>query len=166
MKSKSMLLLILIITLSWVCGPSALAQDAKTGYVNLSLVFDSYEKTKEFDRDLQKEAESRRDDRDKLVSAIKKYRDELELLSPKSRADMQKRIDEKVQELQAYDRDSRLSLRKQRDTMIREILTEIDEVVQDFGRKEGYDYIFNDRILLYKRDQNDLSQEIVRILNG
>ena len=166
MKSKSMLLLILIITLSWVSGPSALAQDAKTGYVNLSLVFDSYEKTKEFDRDLQKEAESRRDDRDKLVSAIKKYRDELELLSPKSRADMQKRIDEKVQELQAYDRDSRLSLRKQRDTMIREILTEIDEVVQDFGRKEGYDYIFNDRILLYKRDQNDLSQEIVRILNG
>jgi len=160
-------LVIAVLVLGWIMSLGlAQAQETKVGYVNLSMVFDSYEKTKNFDLELQQEAEAKRTERETLVETIKKNRDELELLSPEARAEKQQMIDEKVQELQAFDRDSRLSLRQKRDTMIREILQEIDDVIQSYGQSEGYDYIFNDRILLYKQEGNDLSNEITLRLNG
>ena len=166
MKLKGIVIGLMIMAFSLVSSHPVLAADPKIGYVNLSLVFDSYEKTKKFDRDLQKKAEEKRTQRDKIVEEVKKNRDELELLSPNNRVAMQQKIDQKVQELQAFDRDSRLTLRRHRDTMIRDILKEIDEVVQNYGKEEGYDYIFNDRILLFKKEANDLSQEIVDLLNA
>ncbi len=143
---------------------SALAQTV--GYVNLSEVFDAYNKTKEFDANLQTEAEEKRVERDAIVNSIKSMRDELELLSAESRGKKQGEVDARVQELQAFDNDSRLELRRKRDTMIRDILKEIDDVIQEYGQKNGYDYIYNDRILLYKTDQSDLTEKITAILNG
>jgi len=150
----------------WMPGVNAEEGSAiKVGYINLSLVFDSYHKTKDFDKKLEKDADTKRSDRESLVSDIKKLRDELELLSPNKRSSHQGAVDEKVVELRAYDKDSRLELRRQRDEMIREILGEIDGVISKYGREQGYDYIFNDRILVYKNEANDLSQEIVKKLN-
>lgn len=145
---------------------SAEAKELKIGYVNLSLVFDSYEKTKRFDKDLEKQAEAKRTDREAIVKDVKKLRDELELLSEDKKAAKQAAIDEKVKQLQAFDKEARETLRTQRDTMLRDILKEIDAVVKEFGDKEGYDYILNDRVLLYKSEANDLSQRIIQRLNA
>lgn len=138
----------------------------KIGYVNLSLVFDSYEKTKEFDKELEKEAEAKRKEREGIVRDIKRLRDEIELLSQDKRAGKQTQIDEKIEELQAFDRDARENLRMKRESMLREILKEIDGVVKEYGNKEGYAYIFNDRVLLYKDENKDLSQDIIQKLNA
>ena len=144
----------------------AAKEPGKIGYVNLSLVFDTYEKTKKFDKELEQEAEQKRKERDVLVQAVKKLRDEIELLSQDKRGPKQGEIDEKIKQLQAFDKDAREVLRKKRETMLREILQEIDVVVKEFGDKEGYDYILNDRVLLYKDEASDLSQKIIQKLNA
>jgi outer membrane protein len=144
----------------------ALAKEGKIGYVNLSLVFDTYEKTKSFDLELEKEAEQKRSERQGIADAVKRLRDEIELLSPDKRGAKQQEIEEKIKELQAFDKEAREGLRRKRDAMLREILQEIDTVVKEFGDKEGYEYILNDRVLLYKSDANDLSQRIIDKLNA
>ena len=148
-----------------LAGGTAMAE-AKIGFVNVSQIFDSYEKTKAFAASLQKDSEAKRTQRDAMVSAIKKLRDEIELMAPEAREEKQRQMDQKIQELQAFDRDARLELRKKRDDMIRDILKEIDDVMQAYGKEKGYDYIYNDRVLVYKKDQNDLSKEIIERLNA
>ncbi len=164
MKSQLRIISLLILAV-FLAGGTAMAEP-KIGFVNLSQVFDSYEKTKTSDANLQKESEAKRSQREAIVNAVKKLRDEVEVLAPEAREEKQRAMDQKVQELQAFDRDARLTLQKKRNDMIRDLLKEIDDVIQAYGKEKGYDYIYNDRVLVYKKDQNDLSKEITDRLNA
>lgn len=137
----------------------------KIGYVDLARVFDEYNKTKEFDKALEAKGALKQSDRDKMVADIKKLRDEAELLSAKAKDDKQAVIDEKIKVLQEFDRGTRDDLRKERDGMVRDILKEIEVVIQDFGKAQGYGYIFNDRVLVYKSEGNDLTAQVIKVLN-
>ena len=100
-----------------------------------------------------------------MVADIKKLRDEAELLSAKAKDDKQAAIDEKIKALQEYDRTTRDSLRRERDEMVKDILKEIEAVIQDFGKSQGYGYIFNDRVLVYKSEGGDLTNQVIKALN-
>ena len=56
MKRKVIALGAVVLGLVLVFAQEVRAEDAKIAYINLSLVFDSYDKTKDFDRELQVEA--------------------------------------------------------------------------------------------------------------
>ncbi len=144
--------------------PAQAAAD-KIGTVDLARVFDEYQKTKEFDKSLEAKGAMKQTDRDRMVADIKKLRDEAELLSAKAKDDKQAAIDEKIKALQDFDRTTRDALRKERDGMVRDILKEIEVVIQDFGKSQGYGYIFNDRVLVYKSEQNDLTTQVIKVLN-
>ena len=150
--------------LSLFSTPTAFAAD-KFGYVDLARVFDEYQKTKDFDKELETKGNAKQGDRDKMVNEIKKLRDEAELLSAKAKDDKQAQIDEKIKELQEFDRSTRDSLRKERDTMVQDILKEIETVIQGFGKSQGYSFIFNDRVLVYKSEGNDLTAQVIQALN-
>src|SRR3990167_2491633 len=146
-------------------APSYAADTSKIGYVDLARVFDEYQKTKEFDKSLETKGASKQSDRDKMVAEIKKLRDEAELLSAKAKDDKQAGIDEKIKSLQEYDRTTRDGLRRERDGMVRDILKEIEVVIQDFGKSQGYSFIFNDRVLVYKSEGSDLTNQVIKALN-
>lgn len=143
----------------------AQAADLKIGYVDLARVFDEYNKTKEFDKSLESKGTSKQADRDKMVNEIKKLRDEAELLTGKAKDDKQVAIDEKIKGLQEFDRSTRDMLRKERDGMVRDILKEIETVIQDFGKAQGYSFIFNDRVLVFKSETGDLTNQVIKTLN-
>ena len=147
-------------------APFGTAQAAdKIGYVDLARVFDEYNKTKEFDKSLESKGAVKQADRDKMVAEVKKLRDEAELLSAKAKDDKQAVIDDKIKALQDFDRNTRDALRKERDGMVKDILKEIEVVIQDFGKAQGYGYIFNDRVLVYKSEGNDLTNQVIKVLN-
>ena len=143
----------------------AYAVGDKIGYVDLARVFDEYQKTKQFDKSLEAKGASKQTERDKMVADIKKLRDEAELLSAKAKDDKQAAIDDKIKVLQEYDRTTRDSLRRERDGMVKDILKEIETVIQDFGKNQGYSYIFNDRVLVYKSEGGDLTNQVIKALN-
>ena len=148
-----------------LASPSYAADGGKIGYVDLARVFDEYQKTKEFDKSLEAKGASKQTDRDRMVAEIRKLRDEAELLSAKAKDDKQAGIDEKIKALQEYDRTTRDGLRRERDTMVKDILKEIETVIQDFGKAQGYSFIFNDRVLVYKSEGSDLTNPVIKALN-
>jgi len=101
-----------------------------------------------------------------MVSEITRLRDEMELLSEKGKKDKQVVIDEKVKKLQEFDNTSRNELRKERDEMVAGILKDIDEAVQGYGKKQGYDLVLNDKVIVYKKDALDITADILKILNS
>jgi len=158
-----------VVIIAFVCGlfvQPAFAAGLKAGYLDVGKVFDEYKKTKDQDSLLEKDTKARQAERDKLVSEITRLRDEMELLSEKGKQDKQVIIDEKVKKLQEFDRAAKNDLKKKRDDMVTDILKDIDRVVQNYGKKEGYDLIFNDKVIVYKTDAMDITSDIIKILNA
>lgn len=142
------------------------AANYKIGYVDLAKVFDEYERTKESDKILEKKANERQAQRDKSVEEIKKLKDAAELLNTKAKEEKQKLVDEQIQKLQEFDREVGTGLKKEKDEMLRDILKDIDKVVGEYGKSEGYTLIMDDRFLLYKDTQLNITDQIIKILNG
>ncbi len=163
--SKIAVVLLVFSVMMFVCLTGTRAEEIKIGYVNLGKTFDEYEKTKESDSSLEKKGEGKQKEREKLVDEIKKLKDEIVLLSNKGKEEKQPIIGEKIEKLQEFDKEVRDELRQERDEMVRDILREIDEVIQDYGKKYGYTAILNDRVLVYGNESIDITQDIIDVLN-
>ena len=122
---------------------------AKIGYVDLSRSFDEYQKTKDFDKDLEKKGDIKQEQREKLVKDIRKMRNEIELMNEKAREKKEQDIEAKIKKLQEFDQDAKVTLTKERDDMVRDILKEMNGVIREYGENNGYSIILNDRVLLY-----------------
>jgi len=140
--------------------------EVKIAYVDLSSVFDSYEKTKAFDKKLEVTQKQKRAKLDKMVDEIKGLEDKLSLLSEKEREKKQGEIQKKAQNLEAFQREAETDLRKERDERLKEILQDIQEVVEVIAKKEGYDVILNDRVMLYGDKKMNISKKILAELNA
>jgi outer membrane protein len=141
------------------------AQEVKIGYINLSKTFDGYKKTQQYEKSLGTKSDEKEKARQKLVDEIKKLKDEMALLSDKGKEEKQTAIDEKIRNLQDFDKDTRDELQRERDGMVRDILSEIDKVIQDYGKKNNYTVILNDRMLVYGNEAIDITQDITDIIN-
>jgi outer membrane protein len=141
------------------------AEELKIGYINLGKTFDEYEKTQQYDKSLEKKGDKKKNERQKLVDEIRELKDEMILLNEKAKKGKQALLDEKIKKLQEFDEEARGELRENRDEMVRDVLREIDKVIQKYGKNSGYTVILNDRVLLYGSEAIDITQDIIDILN-
>jgi outer membrane protein len=141
------------------------AAEGKIAYVDLSQTFDKYEKTKMYDEslaDLQSEKEK---ELEGLAKEIKSLEDKMSLLSEKAKTQKQEELDEKNKKIRQMSQQVALDLRKERDEKLKEILEDIEKTVQSFAREKGYDFVLNDRVLLYGDSKADVTSQIVSALN-
>lgn len=141
------------------------AAEAKIAFVDLSVVFDEYTKTKDYDSQLEDSQDAKQKEIDKKVQAIKEMQDKLPLLAEKEKKNKQEEIDSKTRDLEGFRRDAENDLRKQRDERLKEVLEDIQKVVEDVAKQKGYDFILNERVLLYGNDSLDISKDILKMLN-
>ncbi len=137
----------------------------KVAYVDLSLLFDNYSKTKEYDAILEKKHSEYEDARNKKLDKIREAQNKLALLKDAEKAKLQEEMDKQRADLLEFDRQQQTDLKKQRDEKIREILLEIEKVVRTFAEKEKYAMIFNDRVLIYANKDMDITEKILKLLN-
>jgi outer membrane protein len=142
------------------------AAELKIGYIDAIKVFDNYEKTKEQDKILEQQSDKKKQEREKLVNEVRKMKDELDVLSSKAKEQKQAQIDEKLKNLQDYDQKTRTELGQQRDKMARDILKEIEQIVNKYAEDNGYNIILNSRTLVYGQQQYDLTDKILELLNS
>ena len=64
-----------------------------------------------------------------------------------------------------YDKQKQADLRKEQEEKTKEILGEIQAAVKKYSEKEGYTFVFNDRVLVYQTKSLDITTQIVEILN-
>ncbi|MCK5178545.1 MAG: OmpH family outer membrane protein [Candidatus Omnitrophica bacterium] len=159
------MVMVTVFLLSIMATGAYAANDGKIGYVDLSRLFDEYHKTKEYDKVLEvKHGELEKVGKEK-VEKIKESESRLALLKEDQRTLLESEIEMLKGEAQEFVRQEQSNLTKDRNEKIREILLEIEKVVSDFAVKEGYDVILNDRVLIYGDPAQDLTEDILTILN-
>lgn len=119
----------------------------KTAVLNLAKVFGGYQRTIDADADLQREGMEFQTVRDAMVRKV-----------------VQGQMDKSV--VIKYDSDKRLEIKRQRDDMVRSILTEIQKTVSEYALKNQIRAVVNDRIPNLKGDEADVTNEILKILNN
>ena len=161
------LFLFILVGIFVLCAAAPLFAESqgKIGYIDLSRSFDEYQKTKDFDKDLESKGDMKQGEREKLVQEIRKMREELELMNKNAREKKEADIEAKIKSLQEFDQEAKTDLTKERDNMVKDILKEMSDVIKEYGQKNGYSIIVNDRVLLYGDSGMDLTNEIIKILN-
>jgi len=165
-RVKIFFLVIVLLASCFGLPRQAAAEDIKIGYIDIASVFDKYDKTKEEDAVLAEKSKEKQNEREAMVSKIKNMKNELELLSEKQRQKKQPQIETEVRKLQDFDREVKGELRGQRDDMVRDILKEIDTVIKDYAKKNAFTIVLNSRVLVYAQEQQDITREILNILNS
>ena len=141
------------------------AAEAKFATVDIGKIFDEYEKTKKYDQQFQNEGKSKQEERDAIVHEVRRLRDEMSLLSEEAKKGKQDTIEGKLKELDTFDGDTRKALGEKRNEAVREVFQDIESVMNQYGERKGYDIIFNDRALLYKSKQYDVTPDVLKELN-
>lgn len=154
-----------LVTISLGFFTAAYAAGEKIAYIDFIKVFDDYNKTKDFDKQLESKRTTMQKDREKLVSEIKKLKDEMDLMGDKGKETKQAAIDGKLKKLQDFDRENRDALLKERDDMARQIGKEIKDLVDEIGKKEGCFLILDSRAILYGKEGDNLTGMILKTLN-
>ncbi|MDD4956981.1 MAG: OmpH family outer membrane protein [Candidatus Omnitrophica bacterium] len=154
-----------VVTVLAVCaGPLAFAE-GKIGYVDLRKAFYEYEKANSLDKQLTDLTEKRQNERKTKIDAITKLREEAELLSPEAKSKKQTEIDLKLVQLQEFDREARQELLTKKNDMFKEVITDIQNVVDDFGKKGDYDYILDSRNIMFSKPEFDMTDQVIKQLN-
>ena len=143
----------------------AFAKEYKIAYVDLAKVFDEYKKTKDSEKKLEEKGKGKEGDRMKMVDELRKLKDEQALLSEKAKAEKQAVIDSKIKALQDFDRVTRDELVKERNDLLGGILKDIEKIVTEYAKANGYDLVLNSRMLLYGGQEFDLTNEVLTRLN-
>ncbi len=162
---KAVKVLGLAVVFGVMTASMALAKDLKIGYVDLSKVFDSYQKTKDYDAVLQKEGDAFQKQRDDMISQIRELQGKQALMKDKEKEKLQADIDKQKTALIGFDKEKRTELAKKRDEKVREILLEIQKIVEDVAKKEGYTYILNDKVLVYGDPDANMTERVLKALN-
>ncbi len=163
MKLMKLFSFFLIVALAGL--PVLSAAGEKYAYVDLAKVFDGYQKTKDNDKTLQEAGKKKEGERDGIVHEIRQMKDELALLSEDARVKKQELLEAKLRDLAEFDRGARRDLGEQRNTLVTEISNDIDDLVKRFGERKGYDYILNERALVFHRPELDVTAEVLAELN-
>jgi len=164
---KCIKILILVLFTISLFPKGILAQEArKIAYINAAAVFDNYYKTKDADAKLEKKGEKKNKEREGLIKDINKLKDETELLSMIAREKKEAELNEKMRKLQDFDRETKTNLQRERNDLVKDIFKEIDDAIQEYGKKNGYDIIFDSRVLLYASDGLDITEDVTNKLNS
>ncbi len=162
---KSFKVLGLTVLFGFLASTLCLAGDLKIAYVDLSKVFDGYQKTKEFDAMLQSEGADFQKQRDAMIQKIQDAQNKLDLMKDSEKDAMKTDIEKQKNDVVAFDKSKRTELSKKRDDKVREILAEIQNVVSGIAKKDGYTYVLNDRVMIFGDPQFDLTDEVAKALN-
>jgi outer membrane protein len=139
--------------------------EEKLAYVDLSQVFDEYDKTKEYDKILDKEQKAYEKNREKKLADVKRLQEKLSLLSEEERQARKSDLEKKITQLQEFDRSSTQDLRKHRDEKVQEIFKDINDIIDNYARKQGITFVFDKRALIYVNNGLDITEQILKILN-
>jgi outer membrane protein len=139
--------------------------EGKIGYVDLSKLFDEYYKTKDYDQVLQAEHKKYQDEGQKKVDAYQAAQAEVAIFTGDKKKAKETEIEKMKSALMEFDQQTKTTLTKERNEKIREILLEIEKIVSSYAEKGNYEYILNDKVLIYGKPTFDVTEDILKILN-
>lgn len=165
MGRKSLIAAVVAMAFVLGIGMKCSAAELKIGYVDMEKVFNEYNKTKTANAKLQDEQKKKRAEAEKMVTDINKLKEESELLSDEAKRGKEGVIKEKIKELRDYEKDTVNEIRDKLMSLRKEILDEITKVIEEKGKKEGYNFIFISDVIVYKDKTCDITEDVLKAIN-
>lgn len=179
----------LAVALACLFAPAAAQAQLKIGTIDMKAVFDQYYKTKEQEVKIneartqaKKELDDRMDTFNKAQEEARRLNEEANKpeLAEKAKADKMKSLQEKLQELEAMQREIR-EFQQTRERQLSEqsvrsrngLVEEINKVINERVKSGNYDLVFDKsgqslnavNVLVHSKDSYDMTSEIVTELN-
>ena len=145
--------------------------EVKLGSVDIQKILLTSEAGKEAKDQLSQRAAKYEQEKNGKEEELKKLKGELEkqsvLLSESARGAKEKDYQQKLKEYQRFLKDAQDDLQAKNDEFTNRIVEEIVKIVQDYGKKNGYTYIFvKNEGMLYMDDKVDLTDELLKEFNA
>ncbi|MBI5483875.1 MAG: OmpH family outer membrane protein [Deltaproteobacteria bacterium] len=147
------------------------AADVKLGYIDMQRALNGSESGKEAKEQLAARVKKYQDEINVKQEDLKKLKDELEkqgmLLSDSARAAKEKDYQNKLKDFQRFTKDAQDELQGKDEEFTRKILEGLEKVIQEYGRKNGYTFIFvRNESMLFVDDKTDLTEEVLKLFNA
>lgn len=149
----------------------AFAAEAKFGTVDMQKILLLSDAGKDAKEQLALKAAKYEAEKNLKEEDLKKLKGELEkqsvLLSEVARSAKEKDYQQKLKEYQRFLKDAQDDLQARNDEYTNKIVEEIIRVVQEFGKKNAYTYIFvKNESMIFMDEKVDLTDELLKQFNA
>lgn len=155
----------IILVLCIVVPFSSWANQIKIGYINVFDVFDNYEKTLEYDKNLEKEKSKQEETLIKQKEQIEKMQSGLSLLKESEKEKKGNEIEKAINDFRVLEKEVYDNIKKQRDEKMQEILEDMNVVVGEYAKNNEFDFIINETAVLYGNKVMNITQDILKLMN-
>ena len=156
---------------SCIAATTCFAADAKLGFMDMQRAINTSEVGKEAKEQLAARLKKYQDEINVKQDELKRLKDEVEkqgaFLNDATRATKEKDYQQRLKEFQRFTKDAQDELQGKDEEFTRKILEGMEKVIQEYGRKNGYTFIFvKNESMLYADDKADLTEEILKLFNA
>jgi|GEM_PF-753793 len=142
----------------------------KIAVVNTQEVFDKYLKTQEAQAKLNEEISKLEEQGKKMSEDLRTLQEKYDkqrifIDDKKKEQEMLQQIEQKKAEIRQFIQSGQQQLDQKRQELTEPIIKEIDQVVQQIGKDEGFDLIVDKIATLYVNPQIDITEKVIQILN-
>jgi outer membrane protein len=160
----------LLLLLSLTALP-AVAADAKLGSVDMQKILLLSDAGKDAKEQLSLRAAKYEAEKNVKEDELKRLKGDLEkqsvLLSENARGAKEKDYQQKLKEYQRFLKDAQDDLQAKNDEFTNKIVDEIVKLVQEYGRKSGFTFIFvKNESMIFMDDKVDLTDELLKQFNA
>jgi outer membrane protein len=154
-----------------LAASSVFAAEVKLGYIDMQRALNTSESGREAKEQLAARVKKYQDEINVKQEEIKKLKEDLEkqgmLLSEAARGAKEKDYQQRLKEFQRFTKDAQDELQGKDEEYTRKILEGMEKVIQEFGRKNGYTFIFvKNEGMLFVNDKVDVTEEVLKLFNA
>ena len=161
---KAVVVLAMVVCSLFILTGFALAAD-KFASVDLIRVASEYNKFKDYNKVLDDKAKTYESDIDKKISDFKGLQDKISLLSDKEKEAKRSELETKYKALEDFKNEKENELRKKDFENRKEVAEDIRGAIKAYSEKEGYTFVFDDRMLAFQPKGVDITEKIIETLN-
>jgi outer membrane protein len=161
--------LVLVLVLS--VGGALAADGVKLGYVDLQKALNLSDAGKAAKEQLAIKQKKYQEELNSRQEELKKLRDELEkqgkLISDSARASKERDYQQKAKEYERFVKDANDDLGAKDNELTKQIVEDLEKVIQEYGQKNGYTFIFvRNESMIFADDKADVTADVLKIFNS
>jgi outer membrane protein len=144
----------------------------KTAYVDTTKLIKEYTEMKEVEAEFTTKSDMVKSRLDSLAGSfqqeVQEYQQNMGTMPPAQRQEVEEVLMRKQQAIQQQQQQMGNQLRQESDVVIDSIVSRVKEYVKDYGKENGYTYIFGSNEsanIMYAEEGLDITQEILDNLN-
>lgn len=154
-----------------MAASSVFAAEVKLGYIDMQRALNTSESGREAKEQLAARVKKYQDEINVKQEEIKKLKEDLEkqgmLLSEAARGAKEKDYQQRLKEFQRFTKDAQDELQGKDEEYTRKILEGMEKIIQEFGRKNGYTFIFvKSEGMIFVNDKVDVTEEVLKQFNA